>query len=292
MTIFLLHAFTAKKKVTRLTAKKITRCDDFFLHAFTAKKKLHDLTAKKKLPILMKMHACRRCVHLWATSDFLPALGVPRMQGLRSTSAHFWAPRRQGEVAPSDFLPALGVGDRGYSALPPSFGPQEGRGEVATSDFLPALGVGDRGCSALPPSFGPREGRGEVATSDFLPVLGVGDRGYSALPPSLAPKKAVSFCPSCLQQCPSAMLRMAPRHTRRNQPQRVRWARMIPYEYTCNVPVVGCLGLSTLEPTKELIRHSRMKSRKPMIWCSACGGWTMKVHWHVIIMTFYFGPLR
>ena len=107
---FFVHAFTAEKRITRLhnffvhavTAKKITRCDDFFvtriyckkklhnlpqkkitrcdnffLHAFTAKiKKLHDLTTKKQLPILLKMHACRQCVHLWATSDGSPALGV------------------------------------------------------------------------------------------------------------------------------------------------------------------------------------------------------------------------
>ena len=37
--------------------------------AFTAKiKKLHDLTAKKQLPILLKMHACWRCAHLWPRS--------------------------------------------------------------------------------------------------------------------------------------------------------------------------------------------------------------------------------
>ena len=99
LTVFLLRAFTAKKKITRFTAKikkitrpdgffvtriysekkknyttyrknkKITRLDDFFVHAFTAKiKKLHDLTAKKQLPILLKMHACRRCAHLWPRS--------------------------------------------------------------------------------------------------------------------------------------------------------------------------------------------------------------------------------
>ena len=53
---------------------------------------------------------------------------------------------------------------------------------------------------------------------------------------------------------------------------------MIPYKYTCNVLLLGCLGLSTLELTKELIRHSTVKSHKPMIWCNACGGPTMKVH--------------
>ena len=53
---------------------------------------------------------------------------------------------------------------------------------------------------------------------------------------------------------------------------------MIPYEYICNVLLLGCLGLSTLELTKELISHSRVESRRPMIWCSACGGLAMKVH--------------
>ena len=37
VTIFLLHAFTAKKNLHALPQKNITRCDDFFLHAFTAK---------------------------------------------------------------------------------------------------------------------------------------------------------------------------------------------------------------------------------------------------------------
>ena len=74
---FFLHALTAKiKKLHDLTAKKkITQCDNFFLHALTAKiKKLHDLTAKKQLPILLKMHACRQCAHLWDTSDFFTTL--------------------------------------------------------------------------------------------------------------------------------------------------------------------------------------------------------------------------
>ena len=97
------------KPVTRITTKKITRLDGFFVHAFTAKKitrldalythlqpknytacnffcythllpkNLHDLTGKKQIPILLKMHACRQCAHLWATSDFPPrlALGTP-----------------------------------------------------------------------------------------------------------------------------------------------------------------------------------------------------------------------
>ena len=99
VTIFLLHAFTAKKKLHNLPQKNITRCDDFFLHTFAAKiKKLHDLTAKKELPILLKMHACRQCAHLWATSDFSPALGVGD-------------PREC----------------RGDVALLPSFGPRKGR---------------------------------------------------------------------------------------------------------------------------------------------------------------------
>ena len=53
---------------------------------------------------------------------------------------------------------------------------------------------------------------------------------------------------------------------------------MIPYEYTCNVLLLGSLGLSTLELTKELIGHATVKSREPMMWCNACEGLTMKVH--------------
>ena len=70
LTVFLLRAFTTKKTLHDLPQKKrITRHDDFFVHAFTAKiRKLHDLTAKKQLPILLKMHACRRCAHLWPRS--------------------------------------------------------------------------------------------------------------------------------------------------------------------------------------------------------------------------------
>ena len=63
--IFLLHAFTAKKNDT----------------TFRKNKKLPDLTAKKELPILLKMHACRQCAHLWATSDAAPrseAVGTPQ----------------------------------------------------------------------------------------------------------------------------------------------------------------------------------------------------------------------
>ena len=89
VTVFLLRAFTAKKKITRLTAKikKITRLDDFFVHTFTAKiKKLHDLTAKKQLPILLKMHACRRCAHLWPRSGrsayVARAMGPPKALSL------------------------------------------------------------------------------------------------------------------------------------------------------------------------------------------------------------------
>ena len=67
---FFCYTYLPQKKIARLTAKKkITRRDDFFLHAFTAKiEKLHDLTAKKQLPILLNMHACRRCAHLWPRS--------------------------------------------------------------------------------------------------------------------------------------------------------------------------------------------------------------------------------
>ena len=70
---------------------------------------------------------------------------------------------------------------------------------------------------------------------------------------------------------------------------------MIPYEYTCNVLLLGCLGLSTLELTKELIRHSRVKSRKPMMWCSACGGPTMKVYflfWAALLIGYSGGYLQ
>ena len=59
---------------------------------------------------------------------------------------------------------------------------------------------------------------------------------------------------------------------------------MIPLEYTCIVLLLGCLGMSTFELTTELIRHWRVKSRSPMLRCCACGGPTMKVHWHVIII--------
>ena len=75
-----------KNKLHDLPQKKITRCDNFFLHVFTAKiKKLHDLTAKKELPILLKMHACWQCAHLWATSDAAPcseAVGTPQAAGV------------------------------------------------------------------------------------------------------------------------------------------------------------------------------------------------------------------
>ena len=58
--------------------------------------------------ILLKMHAYRRCAHLWLTSDFFPALGIGD-------------PREC----------------RGDVALRLSSSPREGRGEVATSDFVP-----------------------------------------------------------------------------------------------------------------------------------------------------------
>ena len=53
--------------------------------------------------------------------------GPPRIQGLRSDPALFWAPGEGTcEVATSDSVPVLGVGDsrecRGYVAIPPSFG--------------------------------------------------------------------------------------------------------------------------------------------------------------------------
>ena len=117
LTVFLLHAFTAKKKLhdlqqknflhdlqqkkitrrdgffvariysvktnyTTYRKKKITRCDNFFLHVYTTKiQKLHDLTTKEELPILPKLPACRQCAHLWATSDSAPrsiAVGTPQ----------------------------------------------------------------------------------------------------------------------------------------------------------------------------------------------------------------------
>ena len=106
---FFVTRIYGKKNLHDLPPKKITRCADFFLHTFTAKiKKLHDLTAKKELPNLLKMHACRQCAHLWATSDFLPALGIGD-------------PREC----------------RGDIALPPSSGPQEGR--VSHFWFCPPL---------------------------------------------------------------------------------------------------------------------------------------------------------
>ena len=54
---------------------------------------------QKKLPILLKMHACRRCAHLWATSDFVAALGVWDLRECRGDVAlppSFGPPRKQG----------------------------------------------------------------------------------------------------------------------------------------------------------------------------------------------------
>ena len=67
----------------------------------TAKiKKLHNLTAKKQLPILLKMHACRQCTHLWAISDFFSVLGVGD-PGLRTYNPCFVAwPLELGLMAP------------------------------------------------------------------------------------------------------------------------------------------------------------------------------------------------
>ena len=85
VTIFFPH-LPQKKKLRDLPQKKITRCDDFFLRAFTTKaKKLQDLTTEKELPILLKMHACRQCAHLWATSDSAPcseAVGTAQAAGV------------------------------------------------------------------------------------------------------------------------------------------------------------------------------------------------------------------
>ena len=43
--------------------------------------------------------------------------------------------------------------------------------------------------------------------------------------------------------------------------------------------LIACLGPSTLQLTKELIRHSLVKSCNSMRRCSACGGPTMNVSW-------------
>ena len=69
LTVFLLHAFAAKKKnyTTYSRKKKITRPDGFLLHAFTAEKK-------------------GGLAHLWATSDSAPrseAVGLPDTAGVR-----------------------------------------------------------------------------------------------------------------------------------------------------------------------------------------------------------------
>ena len=66
---------------------------------------------------------------------------------------------------------------------------------------------------------------------------------------------------------------------------------MITFEYTCNVLLFGFLGLSTLEPTKVFIGHWTVKSCQAMVWCTACGGLTVKVHWHGVIMAFHLGLL-
>ena len=92
-----------------------------FFYTCVPQKKLHNLTARRKSPIFLKMHACRRCARLWATSDFVPRSGLgtpggtgyvatrptcgpflilsptlkrwgpPRRQGLCSHPAHLWA---------------------------------------------------------------------------------------------------------------------------------------------------------------------------------------------------------
>ena len=63
-----------------------------------------------------------------------------------------------------------------YCAL---FGPPQKGGVRQPILILSSRLIGDprecRGSVAIPPSFGPLEGRGEVANSDFLHVLGFGD---------------------------------------------------------------------------------------------------------------------
>ena len=76
---------------------------------------------------------------------FFDTVIPPRMQGLYSNSALFWAPEKAGLRQPLlIFSPLLGTPENAgvMLQLRPFLGPQEGMGEVATSDFLPALGVG------------------------------------------------------------------------------------------------------------------------------------------------------
>ena len=178
----------------------------FFLHAFTAKiKELHDLTAKKQLPILLKMHACRQCVHLWATSDFFSALGVGDPRECRGDVAlppssgpsegrvsHFWfCPPLQG--GPEVFFVkgrsgthnprfvvwplelGLGTHNPRFVAWPLELG--LGTHNPRFVAWPLELGLGTHNPRlAFPPLFSPREGRDKVATSDFVPLcLGTPD---------------------------------------------------------------------------------------------------------------------
>ena len=88
------------------------------------------------------------------------------MQGLRSTSALFWAPEKVGVRQPLLIFFHF-VGDprecRDYVAIPPSSRPP-GKVGVASSNFVHALGVGDPreciGYVAIPPSSRPLRSQG------------------------------------------------------------------------------------------------------------------------------------
>ena len=71
------------------------------------------------------------------------------MQGLRSTSALFWAPQKAGVRQPILILsPLLGTPENAGVTwhFRPLLGLQEGKDEAANSDFVPFVGpfVGDR----------------------------------------------------------------------------------------------------------------------------------------------------
>ena len=108
LTVFLLHAFTAKKtNYTTYSKKKITRPNFFLLHAFTAGKKNTRLTPKKKItrPDGFLLHAFTAkkkggrgyvatlptCGPLLILPPALKRRGPPRRQGLCSHVAHLWA---------------------------------------------------------------------------------------------------------------------------------------------------------------------------------------------------------
>ena len=89
--------------------------------------------------------------------------GPPRVHGLHSNSALFWAPENAGVRQPlliSSLHLVLGTPKNVVvaSQFHPLLGPREGMGEATTSDFLPALGARHlhacRGYVAILPSFG------------------------------------------------------------------------------------------------------------------------------------------